>query len=295
MPLVGLCVDYCRNLIDEGYRFELDGNKDMTKSILSLSLKKYDFLYSRVQKEDSEYYIQANNHPEFLKIHNLISLLCTTYKNKIIDENLNVVKKIELYKNSVKAAEMLCEDMRSQNKYINCQELKRRHDEMFENCYAKADMLEDITNILRLLKKTNTNFILEYKEQAFYPVITDFLVDTFTIEYGSEINKTIVDALTPKFDLLLMKNDITDISNYIFYSKVHFIKQIGRKKNRLYLLHEYARKLSCDLEIMKELYKELLYWNTKDHPTALNSKKFNIDDIEPLKYILSQSKFVIDF
>ena len=185
----------------------------------------------------------------------------------------------------------------SQDKYISCQELKIKHDKMFEDCYAKAEIIEDITNIFNLLEKTNTNFIIKPEDKScFYPVITDFLFDTFTLEYSSEIKKTFIDALTPKFHLESMKNDIADMPNgFILYSKVDFIKQVSRIKNRLYLLHEYARKFRCDLDIMRELYKELLYWDVKSHPTALKSKKFSIKDVEPREYILSQSKFVVDF
>lgn len=295
--LTDLCLSYSRSLINQGYRSILNGNKDMTKDVLSLSLKKNDLISNGIQKEDSEYSIQANNHPEFLDIHNLIGLLCETYKNKIIDKNLKLERKIELYNNSIKVAEILCEDLRSQDKYISCQELKIRHDEMFENCYAKAEIIDDITHILSLLEETNTNFIIKPDEKySFYPIITDFLLDTITLEYSLEIQKTLIDALTPKFHLESMKNDIADMPNsFILYSKVDFIKQVGRPKSRLYLLHEYARKFKCDLDIMRELYKELLYWDTNNHPTALKSKKFNIKDVKPSKFILSQSRFVIDF
>ena len=294
--LEDLCIKYARKIINEGHILILSENKAVTKKIIALALKRCDMINNVRKYENDEYNNQAKNHPDFLQIHSLIQLLCKTYKRKVTDKNLNLEKKIELFNNSIQLAEGLCEDMRNQPNYIACKKLKKVHDTMFENCYSKSMVLEDIEFIFYLLEQTNTNFIIQLDDgSTFYPLITDFLVDTFTLEYSFELNKDLVDIIKPKFDSFSIKIDILETSGYIFYSKVDFIKQIGRKKINLFILHEYARSFNCDLSTMRELYKELLYLNAKDHPTALTSKKFNIKDVRRREFILTQSKFVLDF
>ncbi len=147
-----------------------------------------------------------------------------------------------------------------------------------------------------VLGKVECNFVIKFDgNHSFYPLISDMLIDTVSFVYGNSLNRGLVDLIKPEINLLSICIDVIQTSGYKFLSKISFINHIGRKRSRLYILHEYTRMFKCDLSTMRELYKEILYVNPKDHPTALKSDKPFMRDITPREVILSNSKMVIDF
>lgn len=279
-----------RQLLDEG---KVSLNRKSINIIIAYSLKKYDKLNGIKIKKINEYIKLAEQLPNNQEIHNLVVFLIRTYKTGRKDINLEDAEKIQIYKNSVVLAKKLCSDMRATDKYNKNTVLKQEHTDRFDNCYYKATVLEDMKYIFKLLKKINANFINILDDgYSFYPIITDFLVDTLSLEYSYELNKLMVKNLARDFDSLSIKKDILRTSNAILFSQVEFTKKVQRKRINLYILHEYARKFNCDISLMRELQMELLYWDAKDHPRALKSSRFNIQGIKARNFILTQCKFI---
>ena len=276
----------------------LNAGKDfLTKkeinTIVAYTLKSYDKLNGIKAKEINEYFELADELPNKQEVYNLVGFLVKKYRNRKDDEHLDVNDKIKIYMNSIEIAEELCSGMTATNKYNRLESLKKVHTDRFNNCRYKAEVTDDMIKIFALLKEINANYIHTLDDgYAFYPIITDFLVDTLTLEYSYEFNELMVKSLARDFHSLSMKKAILRNLNIIFFSQVEFTKKVQKKSANLYILHEYARKFNCDVTLMRKLQMELLYWDIKEHSRALQSKRFDIQRIKPRNFILSQCKFI---
>ncbi len=90
------------------------------------------------------------------------------------------------------------------------------------------------------------------------------------------------------FDKLSAEVKKTNNSLVCTYRKV---KTIKKNNARNYILHEYSRTLSCDISPLRDLYLEILYYNTQGS-NALKAK-LDISDIYPREFILCLTKIII--
>lgn len=291
--LFELCMWNARYVIDEGHKDTLY-TQDAIIRILAKSLKGLDKLNGIHPSSDTKYLEMASKHNELESIKNQIYFLCKTYKNIQTDKDLSTKEKIDILRKSIDLFEDLFDDLCQQDTYINNEDLSNGHAQIIIDLKNKLKAKDGATDIIDTLEVSNNNFLLIFDENTkVYPVITDLLYDTFTLEYNFSIKNKNIDFLKSRKQFPLTQKEYEEQGAYSskYYAKIEFRHQVHEKQARPLILHDYARALKCDIKILKKLYKELLYYNPLAHPNALNTS-INISNIAPRQFLMPTIKMI---
>jgi len=291
--LFELCRWHAKTIIDAGYKDTLQREYKIIE-IVAKSLKSLDKLNDIRLFSKQEYLEKASQHKELSFIKNQIDFLCTTYKNIHTDKDLSREEKVEILRHSVDCFENLFDDLCQQDTYMNNEDLSNGHAQIIIDLKNKLKAKDGAIQIINLLEISNCNFLLIFDENTkIYPVITDLLYDTFTMDYNFSKNNKNIDFLKSKNQFYITKKEYEEQGVYSskYYAKIEFRHQIHTKKVRLFILHEFARALKCDIKILKNIYRELLYYDSAIHPNALNSS-MDISKIAPRQFLMPMVKMI---
>ena len=291
--LFELCRWNARYIIDNGDKDTLY-NHDTIIKILADSLKGIDKLNGIHPFSNSKYLETASQHKELKFIKNQIYFLCQTYKNIQTDKGLETEEKISILKKSIDLHENLFDDLGMQDAYLNNEALSNAHAQIIIDLKNKLKARDGATKIINSLEASNTNFLLILDDNTkVYPIITDLLYDTFTLDYNFSIKNKNVDFLKSKNQFPLTQKEYEEQGAYSskHYACIEFKHQVPTKKIRIFILHEFSRALKCDIKILKALYRELLYYYPQKHPNAFKST-INILEIVPRQFLMPTVKMI---
>jgi len=291
--LFELCKWNARYIIDEGNKDALY-NKNIIIEVLAESLKDLDKLNCIPKLSKEEYLKIASQHKELSFIESQIYFLSKTYKNIKMDKSISEIEKIDILRKSVDLFEDLFDDLCQQDTYLDNEDLSNTHAQIIIDLKDKLKVKDEATNILNLLEASSCNFLLIFDDNTkVYPVITDLLYDTFTLDYDYSIKNKNVDFLKAKEQFPITQKEYEEEGAYSskHYAKIEFRHQVHIKKVRQFILHEFARALKCDMKKLKKLYKELLYYNPAVHSNALRTP-IDISKIAPRQFLMPTIKMI---
>lgn len=280
----------------------------LKNSIISDTLMSHDIRYQKKSYREigidtkEKFYIQESQKQKYNFLRTHITNVCQNNNHKIFDSTLSTDIKTQILihsiDNAIKRFETIASSKSYMEQYFSPERskgtsLKDKHHEIIHYLKDKILIAEKCEIILDLLELTNTNFILkDDKGESLYPVISDLIFDTFNLDFYFEKDSEFIAGMCSKISYVktYQHENILKLPN-ILYSKTIFIEAVKKYNIRPYILHEYTRTLNCDINLMRNLYLEILYYNTQGS-NALKTK-LDMTKLYPREFIMCLTKIII--
>jgi len=211
------------------------------------------------------------------------------------DTHHSLKKKKQVINNSIIAFERLFQNLKDNFDYQTFEDDNEKNSANYilENLKTKIKDNEELERILDSMNNIKMNFIINYKGQDIYPLITDLLTDVVFSEFTWYLDKDLIQAIITKWNNAKAAQNERGFFDFAQYTKMELVEKIKYKNLRRFLLAEYARTLNVDKYKLRQLMQHILYYDVGNHKNT-PSLEFNIIDKIPKRpFLLERTKFVI--
>lgn len=227
--------------------------------------------------------------PEILFLHNNLGV-------KQYDNQYSLEEKRKIMQNSIRVFKIFFEDFKKSFDYKKFQDdndEKKTANYIVENLKIKLEDDYELEKILKSMENIGMNFIINFKKQNIYPIVSDLLIDILATEYAWDVDKDLIKAIITKWSEAKEANKERGFFDFMQYTKMELIEKVKYNNLRAYLLAEYARTLDIEKKELRKFMQHILYYIVENHNNTPTLKFNIIDEIPQRPFLLEKTKFVI--
>jgi len=248
-------------------------------------------------KKPEEYISWLLNDPVFHEIGPEIIFLHNNLGVKQFDTKYDLQEKKQIIINSISRFENLFQNLKENYDYQKFEDdegnQKKTASYILENLKTKIEDTNELRHILKSLESIDMNYIINYKGDNIYPLITDMLIDIVFAEYMWFVDKDLIKAIITEWSNAEIAQEKRDFFGFAQYTKMELIEKVKYNRLRQYFLSEYARQLQIDKKKLRTFMQHILYYDVKNHKNTPDLSFDIIEKIPQRPFFLERTKMVI--